>query len=157
MPAGPNPIMLYDGVCGLCNRTVQFVLRHDRDRVFRFAALQSPFATEILRRHRLDPAQTDTVVVVIHSGQPDEKLLCRSDAVVYALRNLAPPWTALGAVGGVVPRFIRDALYRLVAANRYQLFGKYTACPLPAPGVRDRFLDVDSASAEFPGRTANRA
>jgi predicted DCC family thiol-disulfide oxidoreductase YuxK len=84
----PHPILLYDGVCGLCNRLVQFILRRDPDRLFRFAALQSVLAGRILARHGVDAQDLDTVYVVVDYGLRDEELLARSDAVVFILRHL---------------------------------------------------------------------
>ena len=79
-PAGPHPIVLYDGVCGLCNRFVQFILLRDRNAIFRFASLQSALAARILARHGANPTDLDTVYVVINHELPDECLLPRSDA-----------------------------------------------------------------------------
>ncbi len=89
----PHPIILYDGVCGLCNRLNQFILRRDPDAIFRFASLQSPFAERILSRHGANPQDLDTVYVVVNldltnhdlakEAQPDERLLPRSDAIIF--------------------------------------------------------------------------
>lgn len=83
-----HPILLYDGVCGLCNRLVQFVLRRDRAGWFRFASLQSALAGRILARHGADARDLDTVYVVVDYEQADERVLNRSDAVVFILRQL---------------------------------------------------------------------
>jgi predicted DCC family thiol-disulfide oxidoreductase YuxK len=119
----PHPILLYDGVCGLCNRLVQFILRRDRGAVFQFASLQSPFAAEILARHSVHPADLDTVYVVVNHNQPDESLRARC----------LLSW---------LPRPLCDWGYRVVAHNRYRIFGRYDVCPLPGEDVRDRFLDL---------------
>jgi predicted DCC family thiol-disulfide oxidoreductase YuxK len=137
----PNPIVLYDGVCGLCNRLVQFLLKHDSHDRFRFASLQSEFARQVLTRHDADPHDLDTVYVVKDFGHPDESLLARSDAVLYMLQQLGGIWK-LTAVGRVLPRRLRDAIYSVVATNRYRVFGKYESCMLPEPKHRARFLDV---------------
>jgi predicted DCC family thiol-disulfide oxidoreductase YuxK len=84
----PHPILLYDGVCGLCNRLVQFVLRRDPEGVFRFAALQSGLAERILARHGADARDLDSVYVVVNCDQGDERVLARSDAVIFILRRL---------------------------------------------------------------------
>jgi len=146
MPVEPHPILLYDGVCGLCNRAVRFVLRHDRDARFRFAALQSRFAAEILSRHHLGSQSMETMVVVLHPAMPNEQLLVRSDGALYLLRNLAQPWPALARLAALLPHAVRDAIYRFVATWRYSIFGKYDSCPLPAPEVKRRFLDHDIPS-----------
>jgi predicted DCC family thiol-disulfide oxidoreductase YuxK len=136
-----NPIVLYDGVCGLCNRLVQFLLKRDTHDRFRFASLQSEFAHHLLAAHGADPHDLDTVYVVKDYGQPDESLLARSDAVLYMLKQLDGLWKWAG-IGRVLPKALRDAVYRHVARNRYRVFGKYESCMLPEPKHRQKFLDV---------------
>ena len=136
-----NPIILYDGVCGLCNRLVQFVLKRDsRDR-FRFASLQSPFADRILQRFGANPQDLDTVYVVVNYGQPDERLAARSDAVILILRELGGFWNALSWLLRALPRWLRDWKYNVVARYRYRVFGKYDSCPLPQEKDKRKFLD----------------
>ena len=142
MMAGANPIILYDGVCGLCNRLVQFLLKHDKDGRLRFASLQSDFAEKVLGRHGLNPKDLDTVHVVVNYDQPGERVLQRSDAVLRAGRELGGFWGASSSVARVVPRALRDLVYRFVATNRYRVFGKYDTCMLPDPSQRSRFLDI---------------
>jgi len=137
-----NPIVLYDGVCGLCNRSVQFLLKHDKDGRFRFASLQSNFAEKVLGRHGLDPKDLDTVHVVENYDQPGERVLQRSDAILRAGRELGGFWSAASSVARIVPRPLRDLVYRFVATNRYRVFGKYDTCMLPDPNQRSRFLDI---------------
>lgn len=136
-----NPVLLYDGVCGLCNRLVQFILRRDRDGVFRFASLQSEFAARVLRRHGASPDALDTFYVVANYGGDDEYLLSRSDAAVYTLKKLGGMWNVLGLFMDVLPRRLRDGAYGIVARNRYRIFGRFDTCPLPSANVRARFLD----------------
>lgn len=140
--AGSNPIILYDGVCGLCNRLVQFLLKHDREGRLRFASLQSDFADKVLSRHGLNAKDLDTVHVVENYDQPEERVLQRSDAVLHAGRELGGFWGASSSVAKVVPRPLRDLVYRLVATNRYRMFGKYDSCMLPDVNQRSKFLDV---------------
>ena len=137
-----GPILFYDGVCGLCNTLVQFLLKHDKRRQLRFASLQSDFAEKVLRRHGFDPKDLDTLHVVENYEQPDERMLQRSDAVLRAARELGGHWSVLAAVAKIVPRSLRDIAYRFVAQNRYRVFGKYETCMLPDPDQRSRFLDV---------------
>jgi predicted DCC family thiol-disulfide oxidoreductase YuxK len=137
-----NPIILYDGVCGLCNRLVQFLLKHDRQGRLRFASLQSDFAAKVLQRHAIDPTDLDTMHVVENYEQPDERVLQRSDAILRAGRELGGFWSASAAAAAVIPRGLRDMIYRFVARNRYRVFGKYESCMLPDPNQRSRFLDV---------------
>lgn len=135
-----NPIVLYDGVCGLCNHLVQFTLKRDKHDHFRFASLQSDFAQLLMTRHGVDPQDLDTVYVVQDHKQPTEKLLARSDAILYMLSELGGIWSLAG-VGRVLPRALRDALYKIVARNRYRFFGKHESCMLPEPKHRAKFLD----------------
>ena len=137
-----HPIVLYDGVCGLCNRLVQFLLKHDHDGRLYFASLQSDFAVRLLQRHGFDPKDLDTLHVVENFEQPDERVLQRSDAILRAGRELGGLWAALSSLGRIVPRPVRDLVYRFVAQNRYRVFGKYDTCMLPDPSQRSRFLDV---------------
>jgi predicted DCC family thiol-disulfide oxidoreductase YuxK len=134
-----NPIIFYDGVCGLCNRLVQFVLKHDKQDYFRFAALQSDLATTTLQRHGRDANDLDTVYVIVDYGQPTERLLARSDAILFLLKELGGIWK-LAAVGKILPQTMRDGIYKLVARNRYRVFGKYESCMLPEPQHRAKFL-----------------
>jgi predicted DCC family thiol-disulfide oxidoreductase YuxK len=136
-----NPIVLYDGVCGLCNHLVQFLLKRDTHDRFRFASLQSEFANNLLRRHGADPHDLDTVYVVRDYGLPSQSLLARSDAVLYMLTQLGGLWKLAG-VGRVLPKAFRDAIYKIVARNRYRVFGKHESCMLPEPKHRAKFLDV---------------
>jgi predicted DCC family thiol-disulfide oxidoreductase YuxK len=136
-----NPILLYDGVCGLCNRAVQFVLKRDREDRFRFAALQSNFAADGLHRNGVSPQQLDTIYVLLDRGEPGERLLVRSDAAVFVLQTVGGIWQVIGALLRVLPRWLRDPGYNLIARNRYQVFGKYATCPLPQEQDRHKFLD----------------
>jgi predicted DCC family thiol-disulfide oxidoreductase YuxK len=147
---GSNPILLYDGVCGLCNRLVQFVLRHDRHGFFRFAALQSSLAGQILERNGRRANELDTFYVVVDPNRPSERLLDRSDAMAFVLTELGGIWRALALTWKIFPRLLRDAIYNLVAANRYQWFGKLPACPIPGQSERERFLDVEEDVARKP-------
>jgi predicted DCC family thiol-disulfide oxidoreductase YuxK len=141
-PTTPKPIILYDGVCGLCNRLVQFVLKRDSRGRFHFAWLQGLFAAKVLARHGLSPSDLDTVYVVLDYEQPGERLAARSDAVIVILRELGRMWNALALAMRLVPRWFRNWGYNLVARYRYRIFGKYDSCPLPEATHRDRFLDA---------------
>jgi predicted DCC family thiol-disulfide oxidoreductase YuxK len=140
--AGANPIILYDGVCGLCNRLVQFLLKHDQEGRLRFASLQSDFAEKVLGRHGIDAKDLDTVQVVENYEQPGERVLQRSDAILRAGRELGGFWSVSSSIAKVVPRGVRDLVYRFVATNRYRVFGKYDTCMLHDPNQRSRFLDI---------------
>jgi predicted DCC family thiol-disulfide oxidoreductase YuxK len=136
-----NPIVLYDGVCGLCNHLVQFLLKRDTSDRFRFASLQSELAQTLMTKHGVDPHDLDTVYVVKDHGQANEALLGRSDAILYMLSELGSVWKVTG-VGRVLPKAFRDAVYKIVARNRYRVFGKHESCLLPEPKHRNKFLDA---------------
>jgi predicted DCC family thiol-disulfide oxidoreductase YuxK len=138
--AAEAPVILYDGVCGLCHRLNRFVLARDPAGRFRFAALQSAPAREILARHGRDPRDLDTLYLVLGHGGRDERLLRKSDAALWILRELGGPWRGASLLR-LVPRPVRDLGYDLVARTRYRLFGRYDTCPLPDPRHRARFLD----------------
>lgn len=133
-PDVAGPIALYDGLCGLCNRSVQFILRHDRRGRFRFAALQSDAGQQLLREYGLPTDSMDTFVM-IEGGRAFRK----SRAVLRVLRRLDAPWPIFWPLV-VIPRPISDFFYDRVAKNRYRMFGKLDACMLPPPEVRSRFL-----------------
>jgi predicted DCC family thiol-disulfide oxidoreductase YuxK len=136
-----SPIVFYDGVCGLCNRLVQFLLKRDRHDRLRFASLQSEFASSLLKRHGLDSRDLDTVYLVLDYKQSSERVLARSDAILYLLRQLGGVWGIAG-LGRVLPKWVRDGIYKIIAGNRYRVFGKYDNCLLPEEEHRHKFLDV---------------
>ena len=146
LPRGSNQIVLYDGVCGLCNRLVQFLLKRDKRGRLRFASLQSEFAERVLARHGIDPKDLDTVQVVVNYDRPYEQVVNRSDAVLRAGQELGLPWNILARVARIVPRPLRDVVYGFVARNRYRVFGKYETCMLPDPNQQHRFLDQSPRS-----------
>lgn len=132
----PPPVILFDGVCNLCNASVQFILDRDPDARFRFASLQSEEGAALLRSHGGDPEALDSVVLI-----EDGRVFQHSDAALRIARHLSGAWPALAALR-IVPRPLRDAGYRLVARNRYRWFGKEESCRLPTPETRARFLDA---------------
>lgn len=129
-----GPIVLYDGVCGLCDRSVQLILRNDRRGRFRFAALQSDAGRTLLERFGLPPEALDSVVLV-EGG----KAWLKSRAALRIAREMDAPWPLLWPLA-IIPRPVADFLYGLVAKNRYRIFGKLDACMIPPPEVRARFL-----------------
>lgn len=133
-----GPVLLYDGICGICNTGVQTILRFDRRNTLRFAALDSDFATDVLARH---PALTgvDSMVFVDNPGQVDERVTIRSAGLLRVADYLGGPWRAL-RIAGVIPAPLRDRLYDGFAHIRYRVFGTKDTCPIPAPEVRARFL-----------------
>ncbi|MHC5004558.1 MAG: thiol-disulfide oxidoreductase DCC family protein [Planctomycetota bacterium] len=131
-------IVLFDGVCGLCNRTVQFIIRRDRLAVFRFAPLQSARGRALLEPFGMDADDLSTIVLI-----DGDRRLVRSDAALAIARRLRRPWSWLGAVLRIVPRPLRDLAYRFVARHRYRWFGRTDRCVAMTPEHRDRFLADD--------------
>jgi predicted DCC family thiol-disulfide oxidoreductase YuxK len=134
-----HPILFYDGVCGFCDRAVQFVLRHDTAGRFRFAALQSDFAARTLTRFGYDPRDLDTMYLLLDAGTPGEHLVSRSDAVLAVAGQLGGAWQLVGLLR-LVPRALRDRAYAFIVRHRYDWFGRYDQCQLPPPRVRERFI-----------------
>jgi predicted DCC family thiol-disulfide oxidoreductase YuxK len=131
-------LVLYDGVCGLCNRLVRFLLRVDRRAVLCFAPLQGPTAARLAERHGFS-LDVKTIIYVRPFGLKGERAYERSDAALRMLADLGGIWWVLSWLR-IVPRPLRDAVYDWVARHRYQWFGKYDSCPLPSPEQRARFL-----------------
>ncbi len=137
--AGARQLVLYDGVCGLCDRLVQFLLREDRGRVLTFAALQGETAAELRRRApRLEGV--DSVVFVRDHGTARGRVFIRSRAVIEILAEIGGFWRLLSWPLRLVPPPLRDAGYDFVARNRYGWFGRFDACKLPTPEERARFV-----------------
>jgi len=135
-------ILLYDGECGLCQRTVRWILRHDPQGRLRFATQQQPLAAEVFARHGLDALQTNSAVLVQHFGEPTERVVLRSDAILRCLRELGGVWAWLAAIARLVPRALRDGVYNWLARNRHRLFAMGESCALLTAAERARFLDI---------------
>lgn len=134
-------LVFYDGVCGLCNRFVQFLLTHDRHARLRFATLQGETARCALVPLAHDPADLDSIHVIAGWATPGARVLTRSRAVLHAVGELGPVWKALATAVGVLPRALSDGVYAAVARRRYRIFGRLDACPLPRPEWRERFIE----------------
>ncbi len=132
-------LLLFDGVCGLCSRLVQFVLARDQRRVFAFSALQSETGRAILERLGGDPGALTTFYVVADHRTAEARLMSRSRAALFLARELGWPWKAAG-LARVLPPALLDAAYNLVARHRYRVFGRYEQCLMPRPEDRDRFV-----------------
>jgi len=135
MGSDPSPIVLFDGVCNLCNASVNFIIDRDPSGVFRFASLQSPSGKELLERFGV-PTDTYYSLVLIHG----DHLFVRSTAALRIAARLRGPWRLLYALM-LVPRPVRDRIYDWIARNRYKWFGQAEACRIPTPELRSRFLD----------------
>lgn len=131
-------LVLYDGVCGLCNGTVQFLLGEDHGKILRFAALQGATAEKVLGSGSKGDLAS---IVYVRDWQTDgARKFTRSEAVLQILADLGGFWRVVSWLR-LIPSALRDAVYRIVAKRRYRMFGKYESCPVPGPGVRERFLD----------------
>lgn len=127
-------VILFDGVCNLCNGIVSFIIKRDKKALFRFAAIQSGAGQTLLRRQGIDDRNR-----TLYYFRND---VCfeQSTAVLHILKDLGGGWKCFYVLM-IVPACIRDAAYRLVAKNRYRIFGKKQSCLLPSPDIKDRFLD----------------
>jgi predicted DCC family thiol-disulfide oxidoreductase YuxK len=130
-----GPVVLYDGVCGLCARSVRWILRHERDHALRFAPLQGATAAAMRARYPTIPEELDSVVYI-----DGDRAYLRSKAFLHVARHLRAPWRWAYRLRWL-PGFVLDLGYRLVARLRYRVWGKHDTCELPAPEQRARFLD----------------
>jgi len=128
------PIIVFDGHCLLCSANARFVLEHDRAGRFRLAAVQSPAGADLCRRFGVDPADPSTMIVI-----EGARARTQSDGVLAIAAGLGWPWRALGVLR-LVPRPVRDAAYRLIARNRYRLFGRREQCWIAPSEYRHRIL-----------------
>jgi predicted DCC family thiol-disulfide oxidoreductase YuxK len=129
-----HPIIVFDGECVLCSANAQFVLAHDRRGHFRLASMQGEAGAALYRRFGIDPANPETLILV-----EGDRLRRDSDAVIAIYAGLGWPWRIMAAAR-LVPRFLRDPVYRWVARNRYRLFGRRETCWMPRPGDEGRVL-----------------
>jgi len=136
-------LILYDGVCGLCNGFVRFLLRRDSAGRFRFASLQSPLAQQLLQQHghAVSTGLTSVFVIVNYGDSSSERLLAQSPAILHVLTSLGGAWRIV-AFAKQVPVSWANALYLFVARHRYQWFGRSDTCPVPKPEDRAKFLDA---------------
>lgn len=134
LDTGGKIVVLFDGVCNLCNGTVQFIIKRDPSSKFQFASLQSGFGQSQLLKLGLDPTQLHSIIVL-----EDGKMYERSDAALKIASHLTQPWPMLGA-SRIFPRFFRDWVYDVIAKNRYRMFGKKDECMIPTPEMKARFV-----------------
>ncbi len=129
------PIILFDGVCNFCNFWVNFAIKRDRKKKLKFAALQGEAANKLLPQHNINPASLSSVVFIDNG-----KAWTQSSAAIRICKHLDGGWKLLyGLI--IIPKFIRDFIYTIVARNRYKWFGKKESCMIPTPELRERFLD----------------
>ncbi len=132
--ATTQPIIIFDGVCGLCNRSVDIVLKHDDAKRFLFAPSQSEVGRRLLDGNDIDPSDVDTLYLY-----DDGTFYDRSTAAIRIAAQLQWPWKAASAAW-LIPRPVRNGVYRVISKNRYRWFGKRDACRIPTPAEQDRFL-----------------
>lgn len=130
----PSKVILFDGYCNLCSGFVQFILRHDRKKKFRFASLQGQYGQQLLQEQGLPTSGFDTFIL-----SADGRLYTRSTGVLHIVKELPGGWPLLYPFI-IIPEIIRDGIYNWVARNRYAWFGKRTQCWLPRPEWEERFL-----------------
>jgi predicted DCC family thiol-disulfide oxidoreductase YuxK len=133
-PGAPPSIVLFDGICNFCVRSVRFIINRDPEKHFRFAPIQSSAGQILLRKHNLNTDDFDTLILI-----EEGKAYNRSTAVLRIIRQFRGLWPALYALV-VVPRAARDLVYIVLAKNRYKLFGRRDACMIPSPELEDRFM-----------------
>lgn len=138
----PQLVVLFDGVCNLCNGAVTWLLERDQRQLLHFGALQSDAARQLLEQHAANTTLPDSIVFIDADG-----VHTRSEAALRIASHLGLPWSLL-PVFRIVPPVLRDAIYRWIARNRYRWFGKRDTCMLPSPGVADRFLSETDSNGE---------
>ena len=129
------PLILFDGVCNLCNAWVRFVIRRDPAGIFRFVAQQSPSGQAIIEDHMRGVVALSSVILIEGNA-----IYTESEAILQILTRLGPPWSWM-ALLRIVPRRFRDACYRFIVRHRYQWFGRTEVCQVPSADIRSRFLD----------------
>jgi predicted DCC family thiol-disulfide oxidoreductase YuxK len=128
-----HKVILFDGVCNLCNSFVNFVIRNDKKEVFKFAPIQSDFGEIALKKHRINSKDTDSIILI-----DDDNYYIKSSAALYIAKELSGAYPLLFCFM-IVPKFIRNWIYDLVAKNRYKWFGKKVSCMIPTPELKDKF------------------
>jgi predicted DCC family thiol-disulfide oxidoreductase YuxK len=130
-----DSIIVFDGVCVLCSRWVDFVLRRDRHARYRFAAMQTASGRDLLIQHGIDPDDPLSFLLL-----EEGKGYTDTDAIVRILRSFGSGWRLVALFVSIVPRFVRDPLYRWIARHRYRMFGRRAACRVPSADIAHRFL-----------------
>lgn len=130
-----KPILLFDGVCNLCNSTVQFVLKRDKKHYFKFASLQSNYGQLFLKKNKLPTSIYDTFILI-----EGNSYTIKSSAILKVFKQLSSLWPVL-YIFIIIPKIIRDTLYNIIAKNRYHIFGKKDSCMIPDKEIISRFMD----------------
>lgn len=128
-------IILFDGVCNLCNGAINFIIKHDPKAVFSFASLQGETGQKLLAKHKIDPNKIDSIILI-----ESQRVSVKSTAALRIAKSLNRGYPLLyGFI--IIPVFIRNAVYDYIASNRYKWFGKKDSCMIPTPELKSRFLD----------------
>lgn len=134
--AEQKKIILFDGVCNLCNSSVQFVIKRDKNDIFRFASLQSEAGQKLANERGINTSEIDSIILI----EPQIAYYTKSDAALIIAKSLSGGWSILGIFMGL-PKGLRDTIYDWVARNRYQWFGKNDSCMIPTEADKGKFLD----------------
>ena len=126
-------IILFDGVCNLCNSSVQFIIKHDPKAIFNFSSQQSEFGKKLIETYHLE--RFDSIILI-----SDERIYFYSDAILEVVKELSS-WVRFLYIFRFIPKSIRDRIYKLIAKYRYRIFGKKESCMLPSKEIETRFLD----------------
>ncbi|WP_372508219.1 thiol-disulfide oxidoreductase DCC family protein [Flavobacterium terrisoli] len=129
-------IILFDGVCNLCNASVQFVIKHDKKDIFRFVALQSALGQKIIEHIGIDPKHTDSFVLY----EPTKAYYYKAEAALKAVNEFGGVYSLL-QIFHIFPKFISNAVYDYIARNRYKWYGRQESCMIPTPELKDKFLE----------------
>lgn len=135
IPHNINPVILFDGVCNLCNSSVLLVIKNDPKKHFRFASIQGDYGQQVLKRFHLPPTSLGSFILV-----EENQIYTKSTGALKVAKQLSGAWPLMYAFI-IIPPFIRDAAYELIAKNRYKWFGKKDACAIPSPELRALFFD----------------
>ncbi len=128
-------IILFDGICNLCNSSIIFVIKHDSKELFRFAPLQSDIGQTLIKKHKIDPSKVDSIILV-----DQEKVHIKSSAALRIARHLSGGYSFL-SIFLIFPAFLRNVIYDYIARNRYKWYGKKESCMIPTPELKAKFLD----------------
>ncbi|MDD7887681.1 thiol-disulfide oxidoreductase DCC family protein [Flavivirga sp. 57AJ16] len=129
-------LILFDGVCNLCNSSVQYVIKNDKKNIFMFTALQSDVGKDLIKQFNIDTQKTDSILLYT----PENSLVSKSTAALKIARHLGFPQNLM-SVFFIIPPFIRNWVYDYIAKNRYKWYGKKDACMIPTPELKSKFLE----------------
>lgn len=130
-----SPILLFDGVCNLCNGFVKFIIKNDKKGVFRFAALQSPAGEKLIQQHNIQTGGLDSLILL-----KDNKYFIKSEAVFEIIKYLSSGWKLL-FIFNIFPKKFRDFIYDQIASKRYKVLGKRESCMIPTKETMQRFIE----------------